>query len=246
MPLEERWNTHFSTSVEQELFGVRLTFAQDPNSENLGTTVWDASIVLAKFLEKNARKGEWSTVRVKGKRCLELGAGMGLAGAAMALMGAHVTFTDLESVLPLLRQNVQNNLTPSALRLSGADAAAARVGTASVAPLDWADAAAYASLGPPFPFLLAADCIYAEGAVPHFLATLLALTVPSSRILVTNEFRSASVHAAFLAGCEGVFTLRRVPVSKLDPAYEHPAIHIYALSRARQAVRDQSGRSVLT
>lgn len=130
--------------------------------------------------------------------------------------------------------------------MSGADAAAARVGTASVAPLDWADAAAYASLGPPFPFLLAADCIYAEGAVPHFLATLLALTVPSSRILVTNEFRSASVHAAFLAGCEGVFTLRRVPVSKLDPAYEHPAIHIYALSRARQAVRDQSGRSVLT
>lgn len=55
-------------------------------------------------------------MRVKGKRCLELGAGMGLAGAAMALMGAHVTFTDLESVLPLLRQNVQNNLTPTALR----------------------------------------------------------------------------------------------------------------------------------
>lgn len=26
--------------------------SQDPSSMNLGTTVWDASIVLAKFLEK--------------------------------------------------------------------------------------------------------------------------------------------------------------------------------------------------
>ena len=29
-----------------------LRLAQDPNSQNLGTTVWDASIVLAKWLEK--------------------------------------------------------------------------------------------------------------------------------------------------------------------------------------------------
>lgn len=31
---------------------VQLTLRQDPSSENLGTTVWDASIVLAKYLEK--------------------------------------------------------------------------------------------------------------------------------------------------------------------------------------------------
>lgn len=32
----------------------RHTFklAQDPNSQHLGTTVWDSSIVLAKYLEK--------------------------------------------------------------------------------------------------------------------------------------------------------------------------------------------------
>jgi hypothetical protein len=81
----ERWNTHFSTTVEVEVLGcalsvcvvfgcvrvlkrssandgkqtrpsnpnsVPLRLAQDPASENLGTTVWDASIVLAKFFEK--------------------------------------------------------------------------------------------------------------------------------------------------------------------------------------------------
>lgn len=31
---------------------LECTFAQDPSSEDLGTTVWDASIVLAKYIEK--------------------------------------------------------------------------------------------------------------------------------------------------------------------------------------------------
>jgi hypothetical protein len=31
---------------------VTLRLAQDPSSENLGTTVWDASIVMAKYFEK--------------------------------------------------------------------------------------------------------------------------------------------------------------------------------------------------
>lgn len=34
------------------LHRVQFRLSQDPNSENLGTTVWDASIVLAKYLEK--------------------------------------------------------------------------------------------------------------------------------------------------------------------------------------------------
>ena len=91
-PSSLSWNTHFSTVVEQELFGCgaaavgaptqtslaahrrtslptswpcRLDFqlAQDPNSSNLGTTVWDASIVLAKYIEKVSRR-----VCVQGRR----------------------------------------------------------------------------------------------------------------------------------------------------------------------------------
>jgi hypothetical protein len=50
-----RWNTHFSTSVSVELFGTTLRLSQDPQSLHLGTTVWDASIVVAKWLERNAR-----------------------------------------------------------------------------------------------------------------------------------------------------------------------------------------------
>lgn len=47
----ERWNTHLETLVEQEVMGIIISLAQDPSSMNLGTSVWDASIVLAKYLE---------------------------------------------------------------------------------------------------------------------------------------------------------------------------------------------------
>ena len=45
----ERWSTHLETTVTVDLptTGVSLRLAQDPNSGNLGLTVWDASIVLA-------------------------------------------------------------------------------------------------------------------------------------------------------------------------------------------------------
>mmetsp|Transcript_8292 Transcript_8292/g.25061 ORF Transcript_8292/g.25061 Transcript_8292/m.25061 type:complete len:144 (+) Transcript_8292:136-567(+) len=71
-----RMNCHDTTLVEQEVMGHIIRLSQNPASEHLGTTVWDASIVLAKYLEKNMRKGEFSRPRLKGKRVLELGAGM--------------------------------------------------------------------------------------------------------------------------------------------------------------------------
>ena len=51
----ERWNTDVTTSVTVSLLGTELRLSQDPQSRHLGTTVRDASIVLAKWLERNAR-----------------------------------------------------------------------------------------------------------------------------------------------------------------------------------------------
>ena len=125
---------------------ITFQLAQDPNSHNLGTTVWDASIVLAKWLEKaggiascsllfqarstlacatpglraalgqlrsrktppapllptplpaltsspaprqplpplqSSKKGDFSRQKARGKRCLELGSGMGLGGSIL-------------------------------------------------------------------------------------------------------------------------------------------------------------------
>ncbi|PSC70389.1 lysine methyltransferase METTL21D isoform X1 [Micractinium conductrix] len=231
----ERWNTHFSTTVQQELFGIELQLAQDPNSNNLGTTVWDASIVLAKYIEKNSRRGDFSRQRVRGKRALELGAGMGLAGMALALLGCDVAFTDIGDVLPLLRHNVHSNISQAALKLKDAAWAAAEVGGTLVTSLDWADRAAYAdpAFKPPYDFILAADCVYSELAVPHLLATVLAMGGPRTQTIVTNEFRSQTVHDEFMLQFGRHFAIRKVPANKQDQNYQHTLIHIYLLKRRK-------------
>ncbi|CAN0240337.1 unnamed protein product [Ectocarpus sp. 8 AP-2014] len=89
----QRWNTHHSHVVPIEVCGTQLNIAQDPTSDNLGTTIWDASVILVRYMERNPQL--YSRRRLEGKRVLELGAGCGLAGMYFALQGAHVTFTDL-------------------------------------------------------------------------------------------------------------------------------------------------------
>lgn len=68
------------------------------------------------WLPQNARKGDFARHKMRGKRAIELGAGMGLGGLAFAMLGAEVALTDVAAVLPLLQRNYQNNLSPAALR----------------------------------------------------------------------------------------------------------------------------------
>lgn len=65
---------------------------------------------------QNTSKGHFSKKKVWAKRALELGSGMGLGGMTFALLGCReVILTDLDSVLPLLRKNVEANMSKTAL-----------------------------------------------------------------------------------------------------------------------------------
>ena len=44
-----------------------------------------------------------------GMKCVELGAGVGLVGLALAAMGARVAITDVDKVLPLMLANLEAN-----------------------------------------------------------------------------------------------------------------------------------------
>jgi predicted nicotinamide N-methyase len=70
-----------------------------------GAAVWDAAIVLSLFLADNSHL-------VKGKRVLEVGAGLALASVAVAMAGAsEVIATDYdEIVLGLARTNLEENV----------------------------------------------------------------------------------------------------------------------------------------
>ncbi|RLV98309.1 hypothetical protein DV515_00010966, partial [Chloebia gouldiae] len=68
----------------------------------VGCVVWDAALVLAKFLETGA-------CPLARRRVLELGAGTGAVGIMAAALGANVTVTDLEELQELLMVNIENN-----------------------------------------------------------------------------------------------------------------------------------------
>ncbi|KAL3140651.1 hypothetical protein ABBQ32_005217 [Trebouxia sp. C0010 RCD-2024] len=232
-----RWNTHHSTQVDVELFGNTLHLLQNPNTNHLGTTVWDSSIVLAKFLEKNAKKGDFARHRLKGKRAVELGSGMGLGGFAFALLGCDTTVTDTAEVVSLLQRNYENNLSPAALR---GQEVSSMVGHVTVQELDWSIPDHYAAVNPPFDYALAADCVYHEQIVEDFLRTVLAVTHSKSTVIVVNELRSESVHSRFIALFEQHFTIKRTPRSKMDAVHQHSAIDILVLKRRKDVASNSN------
>jgi predicted nicotinamide N-methyase len=245
---QDRWNSSDREKVKVSLFGyvhalfctkfssfeidamcrVDICLSQDPNSHNLGTTVWDASIVLAKYLEKNAKKGIFSKSRVANKKAIELGAGIsGLGGMCLALMGANVVMTDITSkVLDLLTQNVEHNLSPASLRMNSG---ISDCGQTDIQELDWAKPDQIARFNPPVDFIVAADCVYNEASVSIFLQTILALWGDRTVGAICNEFRSESVHSEFQQQFSEHFTIKKVGFNKMNKDYTHPLIHIYIL-----------------
>lgn len=59
-----------------------LTFLQKKVGD-VSCVIWDAALVLAKYLDKTSQKTKW----LEGKQVLELGAGLGCAGITAACLG---------------------------------------------------------------------------------------------------------------------------------------------------------------
>ncbi|KAF3454925.1 hypothetical protein FNV43_RR05373 [Rhamnella rubrinervis] len=208
-----------------EVMGHELQFSQDPNSKHLGTTVWDASLVFAKFLEKNCRRGRFSPSKLKGKRVIELGAGCGVAGFGMALLGCDVVATDQIEVLPLLRRNVERNSSRIVQMNPGSDS----FGSVQVEELSWGNEDHIRAVGPPFDYIIGTDVVYAENLLEPLLQTIFALSGPKTTVVMGYEIRSTSVHEQMLNMWKRHFEVKTVPNSKMDETYQHPSIQLYIM-----------------
>lgn len=89
---------------------LHVTLYEDPvgvTASGTGATLWDAAIVLTKYLLVEYQPPS--------QRIVELGAGLGLPSIALALDGNDVTATERGITMDILRRNVEYNCNPLAL-----------------------------------------------------------------------------------------------------------------------------------
>ncbi|XP_062326035.1 protein-lysine methyltransferase METTL21D [Osmerus eperlanus] len=190
---------------------------------DVGCVVWDAAIVLSKYLEtKQFYDPKTGVNRWVHKSVLELGSGTGVVGLMAATLGAEVTVTDLEDLQSLLEVNIRDN---QALVNSGSI-------TAKV--LKWGE---NVSEFLPHPhFILMADCIYYEQSVKPLVETLKLLAGPDTCIICCYEQRTVGINPevekSFFELLLRDFLCEEVPSEMQDPEFNSPDIRILLLRLA--------------
>jgi len=215
-----------SPVVELPVGGAVLTFEQDNDSFEVGTSVWPSSLVLVKFVERCLRDPALpfaDVLRFPGTRAVELGAGCGPAGLGLSRLGlTDLVLTDIAAVLPALRRNLRRNRVhlPRAPRL---------------AQVHWNCPAHLARLATPrrFDLVVAADVIYVQESVPHLIAAMDALAdAERGVVLLGYQIRSPEAHQAFWDSVPAAFpVIEKVAREHLDPEYAYEESDVYILRR---------------
>ncbi|NXU62660.1 MT21A methyltransferase, partial [Horornis vulcanius] len=161
-----------------------IRLQQDWRRLGVAAVVWDAAVVLCAYLEMEG-------IDLRDRSVIELGAGTGLLGIVVTLLGtkepagvralystccAHVTITDRAAALEFLESNVQANLPPE-LRPR-----------AVVKELTWGKDLDNFPAGA-FDFILGADIVYLEETFVELLQTLEHLCSERTVILLSCRIR---------------------------------------------------------
>eukprot|EP00908_Phaeocystis_cordata_P011898 Transcript_22867.p1 GENE.Transcript_22867~~Transcript_22867.p1 ORF type:complete len:308 (+),score=74.08 Transcript_22867:73-924(+) len=178
---------------------------QDGFVADTSSVIWACGMLLPQHLCEHPET-------VRGKRCCELGAGIGLAGAvAFALGASDVLVTDAASAMPLLELNAQRN----------AALAAAPDATLRAQELLWGEPAQLDAAGRAgYDVLLGADIVYHQSREEMVLLaeTIAGLLAPGGVMLLAYEWREDwETTDAFHEECEARgLVLHRSQLSDAD------------------------------
>ncbi|RNF21352.1 uncharacterized protein Tco025E_03432 [Trypanosoma conorhini] len=93
----------------------------EPAEDQLGAVLWNSNTVALRYLHEHVLRRE----RLAGCRVVELGAGVGCLGIALAMAGARVVVTDLKELVPLMQKNIELNAARIRARSNGQGSCAA-------------------------------------------------------------------------------------------------------------------------
>ncbi|XP_022200830.2 protein-lysine methyltransferase METTL21D [Nilaparvata lugens] len=212
----------FTREVELNYLGLTLKLRQHFVGD-VSCVVWDASIVLAKYLERlySEQKKKFSQLNI-----LELGAGLGCVGLTAACLGANVTVTDLPEVLPALLSNIEDN--KSIWKKNG--------GKIKAKPIDWSSTLSLEEWDMP-DLIVLADCVYYQESVNHLIGTMLRLSSDETEFLLCQEERQTdkqkNVWKNFLEKFETHFDFTKVPQSEQHEVFKSEDICILNARRKK-------------
>ncbi|XP_044517904.1 protein-lysine methyltransferase METTL21D [Gracilinanus agilis] len=201
---------------------------QQYGSGSVGCVVWDAAIVLAKYLETQHFSGGAApgTQALHQRSVLELGAGTGAVGLMAATLGADVIVTDLEELQDLLKLNIKMNehlIT----------------GSVQAKVLKWGEEKK--DYLPPPDFILMADCIYYEESLEPLLKTLKDFSGPKTCIICCYEQRTMGknpeIEKKYFELLQLDFDLEKIPLEKHDEEYRSEDIHILYIRKKNEKLQ---------
>ncbi|OXB72811.1 UNVERIFIED_CONTAM: hypothetical protein H355_011335 [Colinus virginianus] len=200
----------------------------------VGCVVWDAALVLAKFLER----GAWPLSR---RAVLELGAGTGAVGIMAATLGADVTLTDLRELQELLAVNIENNRH----LVTGSVRAEPPPDYILMADCIYYEECAKNDLPERSSRVSGSDKTSITSSVSGqslepLLKTLRELTGPDTCVLCCYEQRTMGknpeIERRYFELLQVDFELERVPLDQHDEEYRSEDIHIVTIHRKRTTV----------
>jgi predicted nicotinamide N-methyase len=192
---------------EFEISDFLITIEQDAEV-GVGGTVWDAAMVLARFLALNQ-----ATIFRDVTRVLELGSGTGLCGIAVAMLKpeVEVVVTDQASHLDLIRKNVLLN----------------SVTNVRVEELNWLNPS---NLGH-FDLIIGSDLVYDETLFAPLVETLSLSASSDSEIYLCSELRIATDLQFYKVAMTKGWCFTQLPQEMMDAEFSSPAdIAIFKLS----------------
>lgn len=219
-----------SPVIELRVRDSLLSIQQDNGSFHVGTSVWPCSLVLVKFAERwvqpdpnpSSDSNPYSRILdFRGKRAVELGAGCGVAGMGLYLLGlTDLVITDISPVMPALKHNLKRNKPVLGKTLKHS-------------VLYWNRPEQISALHPPYDVVVATDVVYIEESVGPLISAMEALVADDGVVLLGYQVRSPEAHKLFWEMSESVFEIHKVPHEHLHPEYAYEEADVYVLKKKK-------------